>query len=333
MRCERGQATIEWVGLVLLASLALGALATAVPAVDGRSFGGASGAPDRLRGARVRLRRRSGRRASAPTAPGMPSCCAATRRAWSTSRASARCPVDWRRCRARAVLGRARRPRPGRPPHAGRPARPPRSRALSAAAARTYLQYWLYYPDSNTAVAGLGLAVAAQSAGAGRDPAGHRPRPLPRLSTPTTGRVRGAGRPRRSRGGPRHARTATGSGASEAECRDRWGPRTGWTRVSRGSHAGHVPAGLARRWRGAPASARVQGRPPGTTGRASRVSTCASGPPLRRAAPRAARKAGCAAATGRWSRTCCRPGASLRTATRRARFGMTESACCRRPEG
>jgi hypothetical protein len=40
LRRERGQATIEWVSLVLLASLALGALATAVPLVDGRSFGG-----------------------------------------------------------------------------------------------------------------------------------------------------------------------------------------------------------------------------------------------------------------------------------------------------
>ena len=27
----------------------------------------------------------------------------------------------------------------------------------------------------------------------------------------------------------------------QAECRGRWGPRTGWTRVSRGSHAGHIP--------------------------------------------------------------------------------------------
>ena len=40
MRSERGQATIEWVGLVLLASLALGALAAVVPVIDGRSFGG-----------------------------------------------------------------------------------------------------------------------------------------------------------------------------------------------------------------------------------------------------------------------------------------------------
>ena len=27
----------------------------------------------------------------------------------------------------------------------------------------------------------------------------------------------------------------------QAECRNDWGPRTGWTRVSRGSHAGHIP--------------------------------------------------------------------------------------------
>ena len=40
MRSERGQATIEWVALVLLASIVLGALATVVPLIDGRSFGG-----------------------------------------------------------------------------------------------------------------------------------------------------------------------------------------------------------------------------------------------------------------------------------------------------
>ena len=27
----------------------------------------------------------------------------------------------------------------------------------------------------------------------------------------------------------------------QPECRNRWGPWTGWTRVSRGSHAGHIP--------------------------------------------------------------------------------------------
>jgi hypothetical protein len=37
---ERGQATIEWTGLVLLVSTALGALLTFVPEVDGRRLGG-----------------------------------------------------------------------------------------------------------------------------------------------------------------------------------------------------------------------------------------------------------------------------------------------------
>jgi hypothetical protein len=37
---ERGQATIEWTGLVLLVSTALGALLTFAPEVDGRRLGG-----------------------------------------------------------------------------------------------------------------------------------------------------------------------------------------------------------------------------------------------------------------------------------------------------
>ncbi len=39
MRCERGQATVEWVGLLLLASLVLGALAVATPEIGGNSLG------------------------------------------------------------------------------------------------------------------------------------------------------------------------------------------------------------------------------------------------------------------------------------------------------
>jgi hypothetical protein len=30
-------------------------------------------------------------------------------------------------------------------------------------------------------------------------------------------------------------------GCKQAECHNRWVPATGWTRVSRGSHAGHLP--------------------------------------------------------------------------------------------
>src|SRR4051794_41951126 len=39
MCCERGQASVEWTGLVLLVALVFGALLTVVPAVDGRSYG------------------------------------------------------------------------------------------------------------------------------------------------------------------------------------------------------------------------------------------------------------------------------------------------------
>jgi hypothetical protein len=40
VRSERGQASVEWTGLVLVASLAFGGLVALVPRVDGRSLGG-----------------------------------------------------------------------------------------------------------------------------------------------------------------------------------------------------------------------------------------------------------------------------------------------------
>ena len=38
-------------------------------------------------------------------------------------------------------------------------------------------------------------------------------------------------------------------GCKHPWCKNRWTGRTGWTRVSRGSHAGHIPAGGNRRER------------------------------------------------------------------------------------
>jgi hypothetical protein len=40
VRDERGQATVEWAGTLLIVSLALGALAAVAPPVDGRPLGG-----------------------------------------------------------------------------------------------------------------------------------------------------------------------------------------------------------------------------------------------------------------------------------------------------
>ena len=152
MRCERGQATIEWVGLVLLASLALGALATAAPVVDGRSLGGAlayrivcaargapcdegQGATERAYGARdAELVRRHA--PSLVYEPGERSL-----------------PVDWRRCRER---GCAQAP-DDRDLDAHRTDAGLRATAFTRVVRRggsTYVQYWLYYPDSNTAAAG-----------------------------------------------------------------------------------------------------------------------------------------------------------------------------------
>jgi hypothetical protein len=37
MRCQRGVATVEWTALILVVSLALGALLTVGPRVDGRA--------------------------------------------------------------------------------------------------------------------------------------------------------------------------------------------------------------------------------------------------------------------------------------------------------
>lgn len=241
MRCERGQASVEWVGLVLLASLALGALAAAAPAVDGRSLAGfmsrhivcAVGASDCARenaelvsayGDRdARLLRRH--------APGI---------VYEPGEASL--PVDWRRCRARACSDApddrdldAHLSRVGMPATAF-------TRVVHRGG-RTYLQYWLYYPDSNTAALGSDRAWAGT--------------PL-RLLGPYPGfhaddwegyavRV--------DRDGSVGVR-ATSHGhwqwCKHAECHARWGRSTGWTRVSRGSHSGHVPVGRRIGGRGRP---------------------------------------------------------------------------------
>ena len=132
MRCERGQATIEWVGLVLLASLALGALATAVPVVDGRSFGGflSHRIVCAIKG---KLRRTATPRWRGRGARPRPSCCAATRPSWSTSAGSASC--RWTSARCRAPECSEAPDDPDLDVHRSLPAsRPPRSRTWSAAA-------------------------------------------------------------------------------------------------------------------------------------------------------------------------------------------------------
>lgn len=234
MRSERGQAGVEWLGLVLLCSLALGALGSAVPVVDGRSFGGflAHRIVCAVKGERcddgdAALARAYGRRDAAlvrANAPGL-----------VYEPGEAQLPVDWRRCRAR------------------RCADAPDDRALDAHRSSSgepatiftrrvrrggtlYIQYWFYYPDSNTTFAASDklwrrspLRLLGSYPGFHLDDwEGYSVRigPDGRATSRST-----------SHGGWQYCKSG---------CVGRWGPSTGWTRVSRGSHSGHVPVRFRR---------------------------------------------------------------------------------------
>src|SRR3954463_11337894 len=151
MRSEHGQAAIEWTGLVLLVSLALGALPLAGLHVDGRSLGGflahrivcavKGGCHDGDRALARAYGGRDGEPARPPardivSGPGDPSL-----------------PVDYRRCRSRRCSDAP----DDHELDAHRSAKGERAtvfvRGLRGGG-RTYIQYWFYYPDSNSAWAG-----------------------------------------------------------------------------------------------------------------------------------------------------------------------------------
>lgn len=237
---ERGQAAPEWVALVLIAALALGGLATAVQAFDGRSLGA-------LIAHRIVCAARGG--------------CddgdADLRRAYGAGDAELvrrhlpglvfepgerQLPVDWRRCRAvECAVAPDERGADVHRSDSGQRATV-FTRVLRHGR-RRYVQYWFYYPDSNTAWGGsdriwndtpvgwLGRLVT----GSARYPGFHRDD-----WEGATVRVEPDGRA---------AIRVTSHGhwqwCKHGRCAGRWGPASGWTRVSRGSHAGHVPADLA----------------------------------------------------------------------------------------
>lgn len=230
MRCERGQATIEWVGLVLLASLVLGALATVVPVIDGRSFGGFLShrifctIQGRCDPGQAELARAYGDedaallRAYAPDVvyePGEDSI-----------------PVDFRSCREAACA--AAPDDPDLDVHrsdAGLPATV--FTRLIRRDGNVYLQYWFYYPDSNSTVARSDdlWDLGPKQFGFGEYPGYHR--------DDWEGY-----QVRLDHSGEATVRTTSHGHyqwCKQSECHDLWGPRTGWTRVSRGSHAGHIP--------------------------------------------------------------------------------------------
>ena len=226
MRAEGGQATVEWTGIVCLVALALGAAIAFLPAVDGRSLGGflahsivcavkggCAGGDDPLRGAYGAADAELVRR-YAPNIVYEPG--------------THTLPIDFRRCRSHRCSDAPddQSLEVGRSTRTGTPAA-----AFTHVVHRggeTFLQYWFYYPDSPSTVLGSHAVLKHLPGG---DPADH-----PDDWEGYQVRV----------GADGHALVRASShhdyqGCKEIQCRNRWIDWTGWTRVSMGSHAGHIP--------------------------------------------------------------------------------------------
>lgn len=240
---EAGQASLEWIGVVLLVALAAAALSAAPPVVDGRSFGGflahhvVCAATGSCRAAERELERTYGEDVATTLRELAPSLV--------YEPGERQLPVDWRDCR---------RPQCATAPddHA---LDSHRSDARARATAfthvirrggRLYLQYWLYYPDSNSALAGS-------------DRVWERSWILPHLRELVAGTPDYPGFHRDDWEGVFVRLDPDGStwvrasshghfqGCKWRVCQDEWIRPTGWVRVTRGSHSGHVPFRLEPR--------------------------------------------------------------------------------------
>jgi hypothetical protein len=237
---EDGQATVEWTGLVLMAALALGALVAVAPVVDGRPFGGflahhfACAVKGGCRDGDRALARAYGERGAALVREYAPNVV--------YEPGERQLPVDWRRCRD---PGCANAPDERgldvhRTDHGERAT--VFTRVLRRGG-RTYIQYWFYYPDSNTTWAASDKAWEGGWL-------------IPRLAGIVDDAPRYAGFHRDDwesyfvrleEDGSAWVRASSHGhwqGCKEEECKNEWTRRTGWTRVSRGSHAGHIPLRL-----------------------------------------------------------------------------------------
>src|SRR4051812_24674816 len=151
MRPEGGQAAIEWIGLVLLVALSLGALPLLGVHVDGRSFGGflthriVCAVKGGCRDGDIALARAYGKRDAELVRRYAPNLV--------YEHGEPSLPVDYRRCRSRRCSDAP----DDHDLDAHRSAKGERATVFVRVLrrdGRTYIQYWFYYPDSNTAWAG-----------------------------------------------------------------------------------------------------------------------------------------------------------------------------------
>ena len=232
MRCERGQAALEWVGLVLLIGLACGAAvaATASGAFDGRPLGAelthvlvcavrgdCDEEDDELRAA-------YGDRDAALVREFLPNLVYEPR--------TRTLPVDFRECRshgcsdapdeARLDIHRTRRADATVFTHVVRDG------------GETFIQYWLYYPDStSTWMGSAAIWRGAIERGTKKDYPGYHRDDWESVQVRIDDAT-GAARMRASSHG-------WYQGCKESRCKNTWTRWGGWSRVSYGSHAGHIP--------------------------------------------------------------------------------------------
>ena len=240
MGSQRGQATVEWTAAVLVVMAAFGCGLSRAPRPDGRAFGG-------FLAHRIVCAIRGGCRdgdASLVRAYGPGD--AELVRDYAPNLVyepgERELPVDYRRCRSRACSYApddkaldAHRGDGGAPATAY-------TRVVHRGV-RTYVIYWLYYPDSNTTVLGSDkiwsvarlhplVNVAARLAfGSDRYPGFH-----PDDWEAYEVRIDGDGS-----AWARASAHGHWQGCKQRRCKNAWIPATGWSRVSRGSHAGHIP--------------------------------------------------------------------------------------------
>jgi hypothetical protein len=222
-------ATVDWMATVVCVSLALGGAGAAAGDVDGRSYGGwlahaiacavtrDCDDDDRLATAYGKIDAELVRE----FAPGI-----------VYEPGTYTLPVDFRECRShrcsdapddrdldahRATRGDAHATAFTHVVHRG---------------GETFIQYWLYYPDSTTTVAkAAGIWSIFDRVNQHSYPGFHRDDwegYQVRVDAAGNARVRAS-----SHRGYQYCK--------QRRCKNTWGDWTGWTRVSRGSHAGHIP--------------------------------------------------------------------------------------------
>ena len=256
MRSECGQAAVEFAALVLLACAALGALVAFVPSADGRAAGGflahhiVCAVTARCHAEERELVRAYGERDAALVRALAPNL--------AYEGGERQLPVDWRRCRHADCA--AAPDDPDLDAHlTDRGHRATAFTRVIRRDGRLYASYWLYYPDSNSAVAGS-------------DTLWERSWLLPRLRRLLEGTADYPGYHRDDWEGAfvrldpdgtvwlRASSHGRFQGCKWRSCANSWERSARWVRVSRGSHSGHVPfqrgpTRWAGEWRGNPRAA------------------------------------------------------------------------------